>query len=728
MRPYRYARALLALIAVLFVFLIVEAFLVSYQERKALTDAFHSRVKAQMDLIADASYEALLKEDYVTIRTFIRRWGETHEDFLKIQAVAPNGFVIGEYQRNPVDGSRTFSLSRTVSLDGRQLLKLEVVSTFRDIEETARGIRNRLLMGAVVFTLLLGMALWRSLRTMAIVPLEREIAAREQAEEELRGAHGALEQKVRERTAALQQQLEERLRIEQALKEREEHINLLLSSTAEGIYGIDTNGICTFCNPSAFRMLGYTQDTDVLGRNMHDLVHHTRANGTDYPEQDCTIYRAYRKREGSHSDQEFFWREDGTSFPVEFWSYPVLREGTVIGAVVAFVDITERKRLEAQLLQSQKMEAVGTLAGGVAHDFNNILTAVLGYASLLQMKMGDGDPLKPNVLQIIDSAKRAATLTQSLLAFSRRQVMKPRHVDLNDIVQRVEKLLHRLIGEDIELDTALAQDELMVLADAVQIEQVLMNLATNARDAMPAGGRLTIRSALVMLDREDSIASGLLRPGAYALLTVADSGSGMDTPTREKIFEPFFTTKEVGQGTGLGLAIVYGIVKQHNGSINVSSEPGVGTIFKIYLPITLAAAEELHVRTGDDMLPQGTETILVAEDDLTLRQFTRTLLEEFGYTVIEALNGDDAVRAFREHAEDIKLVLLDTIMPRKNGKEAYEEIKAIAPDVKAIFMSGYTAEIIDKRGLLDTGIEFIQKPMPPTELLTKIREVLDQPS
>jgi CheY-like chemotaxis protein len=330
------------------------------------------------------------------------------------------------------------------------------------------------------------------------------------------------------------------------------------------------------------------------------------------------------------------------------------------------------------------------------------------------------------VLHIVDSAKRAATLTQSLLAFSRKQVMVPRQVDLNDIIRRVERLLKRLIGEDIELITELSEGELLVLADAVQIEQVLMNLATNARDAMPAGGRFTLRSEQVSVDRHFGGADEVA-PGSYALITVSDTGMGMDAHTREKIFEPFFTTKEMGQGTGLGLAIVYGIVNQHGGAINVSSEPDKGTVFKIYLPIASPVSAESRTPVDHGAVPHGTETILVAEDDQVLRQFTRTLLEEFGYSVIEALNGEDAVRQFREHAGRIRLVLLDTIMPRKNGKEAYKEIAAIMPGIKAIFMSGYTADIIDRKGLLEEGLDFIQKPMPPRELLTKIRQALDQP-
>lgn len=728
MKRHRYSGAILALIAVLFAFLVAGSLLVANQQKRLLIETAYNEAVAQVDLMIDASFEALLKGDYVTIRTFVRRWGEAHDEFIVIRATAPNGFVVGEYRRPAPSSAGTFVVSRKAMQDGEELLQIEFIGTYQDAERATAILRSRLLIGAALFTFLLGIVLWRSVRKMALAPLEREIAAREWAEEELRRAHDALERKVEDRTAELQRELEERNRIERILLEREEHIRLLLASTAEGIYGVDTYGKCTFCNPSCLRMLGFRDEKDLIGRNIHLLIHHRHADGTDYAEADCTIYRAYRKREGSHSDREVFWRTDGTSFPVEFWSYPVIRDDTVIGAVVAFVDITERRKLEAQLLQSQKMEAIGTLAGGVAHDFNNILTAILGYASILQMKMENGDVLRQYVLHIIDSTKRAASLTQSLLAFSRKQLMAPRNVDLNDIVRHVEKLLQRLIGEDIELVTSLAPCPFPILADAIQIEQVLMNLATNARDAMSNGGKLIIRSERAAVDQEYASANGLAAPGEYAVLSVSDTGSGMDKRTRDKIFEPFFTTKELGRGTGLGLAIVYGIVKQHGGIINVYSETGEGTVFRIYLPLAGDPVSHRDRVEKEEESPRGTETVLIAEDDDALRLFIRALLEESGYTVIDVPNGEEAVRAFGESPDRIGLVLLDTVMPRKNGKEAFHEIKAIRPGIKAVFMSGYTADILDAKGLIEEGIEFIRKPMTPKDLLTRLREVLDRPS
>ena len=388
-------------------------------------------------------------------------------------------------------------------------------------------------------------------------------------------------------------------------------------------------------------------------------------------------------------------------------------------------DITEQRKLQNQLRHAQKMEAIGTLAGGIAHDFNNILTAIIGYGSILKMRMDGSDQLGTHVDQILSSSERAAALTQSLLAFSRRQKVTLKSVNIHEIAQRVNKLLQRLIGEDIELNYAATDSTANVLADSGQIEQVLMNLATNARDAMPDGGQLAIEVNRVRLDEQYRKNHGYGKPGEYVLIVVSDTGHGMDTKDRERIFEPFFTTKEIGKGTGLGLSIAYGIVKQHNGYINCYSESGVGTTFKIYLPVTLT--EDEPAVSADAARPAGgTETILVAEDDAGVRKLTKVVLEEFGYTVIEAEDGETAVRKFSENRDRIGFLILDVIMPKKNGKEVYEEAQKIRPDIKALFTSGYTANIIHKKGILDEGLHFISKPITPKELLEKVRIVLDR--
>jgi PAS domain S-box-containing protein len=388
------------------------------------------------------------------------------------------------------------------------------------------------------------------------------------------------------------------------------------------------------------------------------------------------------------------------------------------------IDLSERKRLEDQLRQSQKMESIGTLAGGISHDFNNILTAIIGYGSLVQMKMKDDDPFKHHVNQIVASANRAASLTQGLLAYSRKQVMNPQRVNLNDIIMKMERLLVRIIGDDMEFKCILTDKDVTVLADAGQLEQILMNLATNARDAMPDGGYLYIETQRVDLDEATAKAHDLRKPGTYAQILVTDSGMGMDQKTRERIFEPFFTTKEVGSGTGLGLAMVYGIIKQHNGFVEVESEVGMGTTIKIYLPVAERAEEaiqpvDLPVATG------GTETILVAEDDETVRNFIASALAQFGYFVIQAENGEDAVNKFMANRGAIKLLLLDVMMPKKNGKEVYDKIRIFEPDIKALFLSGYPADIMNQKGLLEKGLNFIYKPIPMNDLMRRVRAVLD---
>ncbi|MBI2355408.1 MAG: response regulator [Deltaproteobacteria bacterium] len=398
-------------------------------------------------------------------------------------------------------------------------------------------------------------------------------------------------------------------------------------------------------------------------------------------------------------------------------------DGKLYGCVCNYRDITERKTLERQLFQSQKMEAIGQLAGGVAHDFNNIITAIVGFSTLIEMGMDKDDPQRENINHVLASADRAADLTRSLLAFSRKQIINPQPVDLNQIIGKTEKFLKRIIGEDVDLKTSITQDVLAVNADSGQIEQVLMNLAANARDAMPKGGLLLLETGMVEMDDEYVRAHGYGDPGCYALISFSDTGEGMDEIICKRVFEPFFTTKEVGKGTGLGLSIVYGIVKQHNGFINVYSEPGKGTTFKIYLPLIQPAFAEKH--TGNEgVLKGGTETILLADDDASLRELAEKFLGMFGYTIITAVDGSDALARFSEKKDRIHLVILDIIMPKINGKEAFDEMRKINPDIKAIFISGYTNDIIHKRGMLDQGLDFVSKPLDPKKLLFKVREVL----
>lgn len=403
---------------------------------------------------------------------------------------------------------------------------------------------------------------------------------------------------------------------------------------------------------------------------------------------------------------------------------PIKNEtGRIVSVIDVARDITEHRKLETQLRHSQKMESVGTLAGGVAHDFNNILTAIIGYGHLLLMKMDKDDPLKAYVEHILVSAERAAHLTQGLLAFSRKQIINPKPVNLNEIVKKVEKLMQRVISEDIELQTVLAEKDMTILADAAHIEQVLMNLVTNARDAMPDGGLLEIETGIAEIDESYINIYGYGEPGMYALVSVTDIGTGIDKEIQKRIFEPFFTTKEVGKGTGLGLSMAYGIIQQHNGYINCYSEIGKGTTFKIYLPLIKPEIRETKLDAVYSFTG-GTETILLAEDEPYVRKLMKDVLEEFGYKAIEAEDGEDAVEKFIANKDTIQLLILDVVMPKMNGREAYERIKKIKPDIKTLFTSGYTANIIHKKGILDEGMNFIFKPVSPKDLMTKVREVL----
>ena len=427
---------------------------------------------------------------------------------------------------------------------------------------------------------------------------------------------------------------------------------------------------------------------------------------------------------GAASAEAHVYTKSGLSIPFLLTGYRMIVNDKRYLVGVG-IDISERKRLEEQLRQAQKMESIGTLADGISHDFNNILTAIIGYGSLLQMKMKDDDPLRHYVEQVLASANRAASLTQRLLAYSRKQVLNMTPVNLNAIVRKVEQLLERIIGEDMELKSILMDQEVTVLADAGQIEQVLMNLVTNARDAMQNGGYVYIETQLTVLDDEAAKARELRKPGTYALITVTDSGMGMDQNTKERIFDPFFTTKEVGKGTGLGLAMAYGIVKQHSGCIEVESEVGRGTTIKVYLPTVEIRQEEAQPASSQP-IEGGTETILVAEDDATVRGLVASMLTHSGYAVIQAENGEEAVNKFMVDRGRINLLLLDVIMPKKNGKEVYEKIRIFEPAVKAIFLSGYPEEVMHKKGLLEKGFSYLLKPIAMEDLLRRVRAVLDK--
>lgn len=628
----------------------------------------------------------------------------------------------------------------------------------------------------------------------------------------------------------------------------EENVRLLLDSTAEGIYGIDLEGKCTFCNSACVTILGYNHPNDLLGKNMPRLIHHSHQDGACFPLADCQIFKAFRSGEGSHVDGEVLWRADGTSFIAEYWSYPQIRDGKTVGAVVTFLDITERmrseeilresnerfstafncapvmmtisalengvyldvnqvflevsgftreevigrtsvelgwiaeadrmqlkeqllqdgnirgmdlmlhaksgrtvlckywgeiisaggqrqllsialdvtehRRVEQQLVQAQKMESVGRLAGGVAHDFNNMLSVILGHAELGLVRLDPAHPVAADLTQISKAAERSADLTRQLLAFASKQTIAPKVLDLNEVIAGMLKMLQRLIGEDIHIVWQPAPDLWQVRVDPSQVDQILANLFVNARDAITDIGRITITTENVVVDTEYDKQVDFV-PGEYVKLTVSDNGSGMDRETLAHIFEPFFTTKGSGKGTGMGLATVFGAVTQNKGFIHVDSSPEQGTTFSIHLPRHVGEARQMPIMAATAPLQNGQETVLLVEDEPTILEMAATMLAGLGYVVLKAGSPDAAISLARNHSGEIDLLLTDVVMPGMNGRSLAAALLPLYPSMKQLFMSGYTADVIAPRGVLEEGVQYIQKPFAVAALAAKVREVLD---
>jgi PAS domain S-box-containing protein len=647
---------------------------------------------------------------------------------------------------------------------------------------------------------------------------------------------------------------------EDALRKSENLTSQLLQTTDQGIYGIDLDGHCTFINKSGLGMFRYKLE-DCLGKNMHDLIHHSFADGLPYPVEDCPIFRAKKLGgEGCHIDSEVFWRSDGTSFPAEYSSYPIYDDRKISGAVITFSNITERKRaieqlenisqrlqlatssarlgiwdwnlrehhkvwddrmyeiygitrdsypdtidpwieglhpedrkaaiaarqaaldgereydivfriccpdgtikhikgnaivvrdkdgkavrmigvnaditdimlaeeqrakLEAQLHQAQKMESIGRLAGGVAHDFNNILTVIIGQTQLSIMKLQPTDPPYSALVEISKAAERAADLTRQLLAFARKQSIAPKELDLNDAVAGMLKMLHRLIGEGINLNWSPALELWHVKMDPSQIDQILANLCVNARDAISDVGKITIETGNCFFDKDYCAANDGFELGEYVKLSVSDDGCGIDNETLPKIFEPFFTTKGIGIGTGLGLSTVFGIVKQNNGFIKVYSEPGSGTTFAILLPRYTGKPQQEKADSATEPVMHGVETILLVDDDPDTLNVIMEMLISLGYGVLPANSPADAIRLAKKHTDDIHLIITDVIMPEMNGHDLVKELISLNKQVKCLFMSGYTADAIAHHGVLDEGVYFIHKPLSLQNLAATVRKILD---
>jgi PAS domain S-box-containing protein len=641
---------------------------------------------------------------------------------------------------------------------------------------------------------------------------------------------------------------DERARMVAKQRELTDQLGLLLDSTGEGIFGVDRDGVCTFINRAAASLLGGTPER-FIGNQMHALTHHSYADGSTYPIEDCSVFDAFRTGMGSSVADEVFWTLDGTQFPVEYSSHPMSDRGQLQGAVVAFkdvtlrhqmetdlrhseqlfrgafdaaragialigsdgktyvdvnhalcemlgyskaellsldwievthpddreanieevarfrastdevsyvskryvrkdgevifvelsdsmirdpdgallyfvthaTDVTDRERLQSQLSQAQKMEAVGLLAGGVAHDFNNILAVILNYAEFVSEELEAGDARLADVQEIIKAGEKAAQLVHQLLSFSRKEVVEPRVIGLNDVISGVHELLRRSLREDIELIVDAGNDLPNIDADPGRIEQVLLNLAVNGRDAMPDGGVLTIATSQEVVEAEKR--PGLF-PGTYVRLTVTDTGEGIDEATAARVFEPFFTTKARGDGTGLGLATVYGIVKQAGGGVYLDSEEGVGTAFLVYLPAVTGVANEVDDLPLPDFVG-GAETILLVEDEDAVRVLVSRILTKHGYEVLSFSSGVDAMELYRDNSKEIDLLLTDVVMPNMSGKALSEQATSLNGEVKTLFMSGYTDELIAQRGVLEAGENLIKKPFRADQLLTMVRSLLD---
>ena len=507
-------------------------------------------------------------------------------------------------------------------------------------------------------------------------------------------------------------------RAEEALRESEERYRDLVENAHDIVFSHDLNGKYTSVSRAGEQITGYTHE-ECLRLNIADTIAPEYVNKA----QEMIAKKVAGEKVTAYEIE--ILAKDGRRVAVEINSKLMYRDGVPVGVQGIARDMTARKQLEDQLRQSQKMEAIGQLAGGIAHDFNNLLTAINGYSSLALQRMNGNDPTRGYLEEIKKAGDRAANLTRQLLAFGRKQILQPLALNLNDIITDMNKLLRRLIGEDIVLTAKLDPVLKKIKPDPGQIEQILVNLVVNARDAMPQGGNLTIETATVELHEEYTSKHVGVLPGNYAMLAISDTGVGMSEETQARIFDPFFTTKEKGKGTGLGLSTVYGIVKQSGGNIWVYSEPGHGTTFKIYLPQLESPATQTEIETKEEAAPRGSETILLVEDEAVVRGLARQILEQAGYKVLEASGGEEAVHLTTEHSGAIDLVLTDVVMPKASGKEIAELIKSIRPDARVLFMSGYTDEAIVHHGVLDSGVEFIQKPFTPASLARKVREVLE---
>jgi PAS domain S-box-containing protein len=518
----------------------------------------------------------------------------------------------------------------------------------------------------------------------------------------------------------------DRKRAEEELSEREEQLRLILASTGEGIFGIDTEGKCTFANRACAQLLGFQEARDLLGQAMHPLMHHSRSDCTPYPIEECPTYHACDQDKMIHMDSEVLWRADGTCFPTDYYSYPMKRNGQVVGAVITFTDITERKEKDAQLLQAQKMELVGQLTGGFAHDCNNLLTIILGNLQLLEEEMGSEEELQELVADALSAARDGAELTQRLLTFSRKRTLQPQHVDINACLADVARLLRRTLGELIELE--IKQDNTIpaIFVDPAQFESALLNLAINARDAMPTGGTLNIETSTTCIDPDEAPQSLALQPGTYVKISVSDTGIGMSPENATRAIEPFYTTKTNAKGSGLGLSMVYGFAKESGGEFLLRSALDKGTTASLFLPILSSTGEQSPVQTTPQDLPRGTETILVVEDEPRVRHLAQRSLTDLGYRVLETENALAAIEVL-ETEPGVDLVFSDIVMPGgTNGYELARWVVKNHPKLKVLLASGFKKQVANEHVTDKGGFPLLQKPYTKEQLAKAVRAALSE--
>jgi len=523
--------------------------------------------------------------------------------------------------------------------------------------------------------------------------------------------------RIQEQDAALRRandELESRVEARtRELRELQRQFELILNSAGEGIYGLDLEGRITFANATASKLLGW-EVSEMLGKRDHDFLSHSAPNGQVYSAERCPICAARATASGKHLPEERLARKDGNKFQAQLVITAIHEAGKTVGAVVVFSDTTERRNLENQLRQFQKMESVGRLAAGVAHDFNNLLMVIQGHASLLDERESPDPETKEALQNILEASERAATLTHQLLAFSRKKVLQRKLLNLNGVVLGVTRLLHRLLGEHVEVRMDLSASLPTIYADVGTLEQVIVNLSVNARDAMPDGGGLLLKTYVATVDEANARRNPEARPGQFVCLAVSDTGTGMDQATLDRLFEPFFTTKESGRGTGLGLATVYGVVRQHQGWIEVRSQLGKGSSFTVYIPATLVSPEpepepEPVAPRTEGLMGHG--NILLVEDEASLRRLTRRFLEEYGYNVIEASSGVDALRRWTQLPRPIDLLVTDMVMPGGvSGGDLARQLRKSEPKLRVLFTSGYTVEMIGPQENLQPGVNFLPKP------------------